>query len=247
MNPIVLSREIRSNVKYTLIWTSAMTLTLILNTLSVVLPARSAGNAYDVPTALAGAIYNLLYAGPIFAMILGSLAISREEDEKTIEFLLAHPITRSEIAVSKLLAYTVAVVFLNAVLMATGLILIAALGGTSGRGVASFLSVCLSDFMMIYGFGAAGMFLSMFIVKGGAVVGYSIGIPLLLGLLVYLQTTGNEILQALSYLSPFRYLNVAGIMATGRVDAPFVCVTAAISMGLLAASVALYRKKEFAV
>ncbi len=247
MNPIVLSRELRSSVKYTLIWTAIMTLILILNTLGTVLPAKSTGAAFDVPTALVTALVNLMYAGPIFAMILGSLAISSEEDEKTIEFLLAHPITRTEIAVSKMLAYTAAVVFLNAILAATGTVLCASLGGWNPRGVGSFLSVCLSSFVLMYGFGAAGMFLSMFIVKGGAVVGYSIGIPVLLALLAFLQTAGNQMLRLLSYLSPFRYLNFTGILSTGRIDGPFVGVTAAITIGFFAASVALYRRREFAV
>jgi len=246
MNPIVLSREIRSDMKYTLIWTVIMTFALIANTLGAVLPARGAGAAYNVPAALASALSNLFYSGPIFAMILGSLVISREEDEKTIEFLLAHPITRTEIAVSKLLAYTTAVVFLNVIITSTGLVLLAILGG-SIRGIASFLSLCLSSFILMYGFGAAGMFLSMFIVKGGAVVGYSIGIPMLLFILSLLQTTGSQILQTLSYLSPFRYMNVVGVMSTGSIDVPFVCVAAALSIVFIAAAVALYRKKEFAV
>ena len=245
MNAIVLSREIRDNRSYTLAWTIIMTVMLIANTLGVVLPARAAGEDYDVPAALATGIANMLYCGPIFAMILGGIIISREEDEKTIEFLLAHPITRTEIAASKLLAFTVQAVFLSAVLAAAGLILIAALGGWTASGAAAYLSLSLSYFVMTFGFGAAGTFLSMFVVKGGAVVGLSIGIPMILAILAFLQNTDNELLRLIASLSPFKYLDVASIMSTARVDVPFVSVAAAVSAALLAGSIALYKRKEF--
>jgi hypothetical protein len=99
----------------------------------------------------------------------------------------------------------------------------------------------------MHAFGAAGALLSMYIVKGGAAVGYSIGIPLVLGLRVYLEDAGSDLLRLLSYVSPFRYMNMERIASTGSIDVPFACVTAAISIGLMAASVAVYRKKEFAV
>jgi ABC-2 type transport system permease protein len=247
MNASVFSREIRSFRTYTLIWTGALLASVVAGALGSVLTARGSGAAYDIAAVLVLAYTNMQYTGPIFAMLLGALVISQEEDEKTIEFLLAHPLTRGEIAASKLLAYTALVVFLNIVLAAAGLVLIAALGPWSGRAVASFLGVWLSYSLLMYAFGAAGVLLSMFVTKGGALVGYSIGFPILLALLAFLETVGSDLLRSLSRLSPFRYLDYAGILETARVDVPFVCVAAAISAALLALSLVLYRKREFAV
>lgn len=56
------------------------------------------------------------------------------------------------------------------------------------------------------------MLISMFVVKGGAVVGSSIGIPLVLIMLHLMQNAGSELLRTLSRLSPFRYLDVVRIM-----------------------------------
>lgn len=247
MNATVFSRELRNFRTYALIWTGALLASVVGGTLGSVLTARGAGEASDVVAALVLAYTNMQYTGPIFAMILGALIISQEEDEKTIEFLLAHPLTRGEIAASKLLAYTALVVFLNIVLAAAGLVLIAVLGPWSGRAVASFLGVWLSYFLLTYAFGAAGVLLSMFVVKGGALVGYSIGIPMILALLAFLESVGSDLLRTLSRLSPFRYLDYAGILEKGSIDVPFVCVAAAVSAGLLTVSVAIYRKREFAV
>ena len=247
MNTSVFSREIRNFRTYTLIWTGALLASVVGSTLGSVLTARGAGEAYDIAAVLVLAYTNMQYTGPIFAMILGALIISQEEDEKTIEFLLAHPLTRGEIAASKLAAYSALVAFLNIVLAVAGLVLIGVLGPWSGHAASSFLSVWLSYFLLTYAFGAAGVFLSMFVVKGGALVGYSIGIPMILALLAFLENVGSDLLRTLSRLSPFRYLDYAGILETGSVDVPFVCVAAVVSAGLLAVSVAMYRKREFAV
>jgi ABC-2 type transport system permease protein len=247
MNASVFSREIGNFRTYTLIWTGALLASFVGSTLGSVLSARGTGAVYDIAATLVLGYTNMQYTGPIFAMILGALIISQEEDEKTIEFLLSHPLTRGEIAVSKLLAYSVLVLFLNVVLVIAGLVLIAAIGPWSGHAVGTFLSVWLSYFLLTYAFGAAGVFLSMFVVKGGALVGYSIGIPMILALLAFLETVGSELLRALSRLSPYRYLNYARILETASVDVPFVCVTAAISAAFLALSMVLYRKREFAV
>ena len=211
------------------------------------LTARGSGTVYDIAATLVLGYTNMQYTGPIFAMIMGALIISQEEDEKTIEFLLSHPLTRTEIAASKLLAYSVLVLFLNVLLLIAGIVLIAAPGPWSGRAVGTFLSVWLSYFLLTCGFGAAGVFLSMFVVKGGALVGYSIGIPMILALLAFLETVGSDLLRSLSRLSPFRYLNYARILETAGVDVPFVCVSALISVALLALSIVWYRKREFAV
>lgn len=247
MNASVFSRDIRNFRTYTLIWTGALLASFVGSTLGSALSARGTGAAYDIAAILVLGYTNMQYTGPIFAMILGALIISQEEDEKTIEFLLSHPLTRGEIAVSKLLAYSALVLFLNVVLVIAGLVLIAAPGPWSGHAVGAFLGVWLSYFLLTYAFGAAGVFLSMFVVKGGALVGYSIGIPMILALLAFLETVGSELLRTLSRLSPFRYLGYARILETASVDVPFVCVTAAISAALLALSMVLYRKREFAV
>jgi ABC-2 type transport system permease protein len=247
MNASVFSRELGNFRTYTLIWTGALLASFVGGTLGSVLTARGAGAAWNIAATLVLGYTNLQYTGPIFSMILGSLIVSQEEDEKTIEFLLSHPLTRAEIVVSKLLAYSVLVLFLNVLLAVAGLVLIAAPGPWSGHAVGAFLGVWLSYFLLTYAFGAAGVFLSMFVVKGGALVGYSIGIPMILALLAFLETVGSDLLRALARLSPYRYLDYAGILETGSVDVPFVCVAAAVSAAFLASSIVLYRKREFAV
>lgn len=247
MNASVFFRELRSFRTYSLIWTGALLASVVGSTVGSVLTARAAGESFAIAAVLTLAYTNMQYTGPIFAMILGALVISQEEDEKTIEFLLAHPLTRGEIAASKLLAFSVLVLLLNLVLAAAGLVLIGIFGPWSGHAAASFLGVWLSYFALTYAFGAAGTLLSMFVVKGGALVGYSIGIPILLALLAFLENVGSDLLRTLSRLSPFRYLDYAEILETGRVDVPFVVAAAAFAVVLLGASVAIYRKKEFAV
>ena len=52
----------------------------------------------------------------IYAMLLGCGMLSKELDEKTIEFLQAKPVTRSSITTEKMLCYTLYIFMINIVM-----------------------------------------------------------------------------------------------------------------------------------
>jgi len=96
-------------------------------------------------------------------------------------------------------------------------------------------------------FAAAGMLFSAFVTKGGAVVGFSIGIPLILGVLNALRNVENELFRLVSYVSPYRYFDIQLILETGKPNAAFLTGFIGISVVLIGASLILYRRREFAV
>ncbi|HQD53175.1 MAG TPA: ABC transporter permease subunit [Bacillota bacterium] len=55
----------------------------------------------------------VLLFGGIYAAILGSGIMAKEEEEKTIEFLLARPVSRSQIITGKLFTLLIYLLFLN--------------------------------------------------------------------------------------------------------------------------------------
>ncbi len=68
-----------------------------------------------------GAIYNTLL-GAIYSILLASNILSKEENNKTAEFLLTKPVTRMEIYWGKLLTYFTFLVILNIILFFVGMI-----------------------------------------------------------------------------------------------------------------------------
>jgi ABC-2 type transport system permease protein len=55
----------------------------------------------------------MLLCGSIFAMLLASGILSKEESDKTIEFLLSKPVTRNNIINQKLLSTTFYILLFN--------------------------------------------------------------------------------------------------------------------------------------
>lgn len=66
-------------------------------------------------------ISNILLLGSIFSIILASSIVAREENEKTIEFLLTRPVTRSEIFLTKAVVWLSIILVLNLITTAIGL------------------------------------------------------------------------------------------------------------------------------
>jgi len=69
--------------------------------------------------------YNSIYLAllaSIYSILLTSKIISKEENEKTAEFLLTRPVTRSEVFISKFLVFLTNVLILNIVMITAGFI-----------------------------------------------------------------------------------------------------------------------------
>lgn len=245
MNWSIFRSELKAYQTYTIIWCVA----LVIST-----GANIAGNASSLPENLsfniveifAQSLINMVMMAAIFSMILGGLVISREEDEKTIEFLLSHPVTRLEIALSKFAAFTLLILLFNAVLLVADFVFFEIFKSSAGYDMGTFLGLWASELVLIFFFGAAGMLYSAFITKGGAVVGSCIGIPLITGILAMLGDVGNTFLRLLSYLSPYRYLDVAKVLSKGGAQPEFIIVFPAIAVVFIAATFVLYKRKEFA-
>ena len=66
--------------------------------------------------------------GALFAALLGIAMLAKEEKDKTAEFLLSHPISRTQIVTQKLLAVLAELLILNIGVTAITLLAVAAVG-----------------------------------------------------------------------------------------------------------------------
>ena len=246
MNRSIVLAELRINRTYTIVWCLVLAFTTGANIAGSASMLRAAP-AYDILLAVAQGASNTVMAGAIFSMILGGLVISREEDEKTIEFLLSHPVTRLEIALSKALAFAILNVVLLTVLLVTCWVFVELFKSSAGYDAAVLVGIWVSQVVLIFFYGAAGMLFSAFVTKGGAVVGACIGIPMVTMILALLGSVDNTLLRLLSYLSPVRYLDIAAVMARRGPQPGFVAIFVGIAAAFLAISFARYTRKEFAV
>ncbi len=177
--------------------------------------------------------------GAIFAALLSIRALSGEESERTAEFLLTHPVSRSRVFLEKLAAVLAQIVALNLIItLLTGLSVLL-IGETMPLGKFVLIHLCyllLQVEIALICFG-----LSAFL-RGSAI---AIGIGIAIGL-YFLNLIANitEAAEFLRYITPFAYADASKIVDTGSPDVLLIVLGLLYGIALAAGGAYYYRKKD---
>lgn len=188
--------------------------------------------------------FMIILFGSLYAATLGAGILAKEEDEKTIEFLLALPHSRSSILVNKLLTVVVLLALLNLVVGLTTFISFAVfeVGQYSG---AQLTKLVLAPFFIHAAFALIAFGMSLIFVRRKAAVSTAMG--LVVGLyFVNVLATLSERFQALRYLSPFYYVEATTIMEHG-LEPLKILVLLAVSVAAAAISFYHYGRRDIVV
>jgi len=191
------------------------------------------------------AVNNVIYMmllGSIFSIVLTSNILLKEEYQKTAEYLLSRPITRSEIFFSKLSVAALHIFLLNFATSLVGLVCIELVKkGTFS--IKSFLILSLYTFLLNLLFGAIGLFLSTLVKRAKPITTLSIGLVLFF----YFVHTISKITTSASkigYLSPFKYVNMEAINPGYKLETLNLVVFIGITLILTVLSYRLYTRKD---
>jgi len=184
----------------------------------------------------------MMVLGSVFAVVLGSNILLKEEYNKTAEYLLTKPLTRGEIFLSK-----VAVVFLNISLLnlftsVAGLISL----GLVQKGefsIKAFLILSVYSLLLNLLFGACGLFISTLVKRAKPVTTFTIGLVLILYFIYTISKIAGNAAQ-IGYISPFKYVGVDVINPQYRLEPLNVLYFTGITLLFGALSYRLYLKKD---
>ena len=259
-------RELRANLRSLLIWGVIVIL--------FVMAGMSKFSAYegnpdmlavldDLPPALLTAlnmqVFNLTTLGGFFgvmftyfalilsiaAVMWGSDIISKEERDKTVEFSLTLPVTRSRVVTAKALAALVNCVALLLITWVASVV--SAAQYQPDAEFQSFLRLCMLAILFIQlAFLAIGVFL------GCAMKQYrrasSLAVSLLLGTYFLSIISGlNKNLEWLKYLSPFKYFDAGMLLHESRIDVAFIGLSLAIVLASMVGAYVTYARRDLYV
>lgn len=255
--------ELKAYRKSTLIWTGSLVL-LVVFFLSM-FPSISSdasqfkkllenypegvrkalGFSIDSVTTLLG-YYSYVFGyvvlcGAIQAMNLGTSILSKEVREKTADFLLTKPVTRSQILTAKLLAAFVSLLISNAVYLAAAGMMASAVAKDAVDWQV-FLLISLSAFFVELMFLALGIMVSAFVSKIRAVLPLSLSVVFGFFIVSMFGSVIGE--KALRYVTPFKYYDVAYIRMHGGYEPVFVLIEIAFLLVAVAASYVTYVKRD---
>lgn len=188
----------------------------------------------------------IMLLGSMFSIMLAAKILSREEREKTAEFLLSKPVTRTEVAGSKLAAYFTYLILLNIVMVSVGFATLEFFKGDSEYSLTAYLMHAFYSFLLMLLFGAIGFFLSVLIKRGRSMTNVALGVVLgsyFIDFISKVTPAAND----LGYLSPFKFIP-AGIMNPNYGLNWASCIYfAGISLVLFILSFVFYNKKDILV
>jgi ABC-2 type transport system permease protein len=187
----------------------------------------------------------MMVLGSIFAIVLSSNILLKEEYNKTAEYLLTWPLTRGEVFFSK-----VAVVFINVLLLN----LIVALAGffwmeLVKKGpfrIEAFLILSFYTLLLNILFGAIGLFLSTLVKRAKPITVFGIGLVLIF----YFTYTISKISEGaanIGYLSPFKYADMDAVNPAYRLSFWHLLYFIGITLLLGGLSFRIYSRKDIYV
>ena len=256
-------RELRANLKSLIIWGVIVVLFVwvgvskfsayynnpeMLKVLDALPPAMVAAfsmQGFNLTTVIG--FYGLMFSYyalllSIAAAMWGSDIISKEERDKTVEFSLTLPVTRSRLVTAKTLAALANCILL--LLITWGISIASAAQYPPEPGFQRFLALMmLALFIMELIFLAIGIFL------GCAVKRYkragAVAASILLGtyFLSVIQAL-NKDLDFLKYLTPFKYFNAAYMLRNSSLDLVYVGLSLAIILLCMVGAYLTYARRD---
>lgn len=177
--------------------------------------------------------------GALFAAMLASNMLCKEEKEHTAEFLLTHPVTRVHVVAGKLGAMLVQTLLMNAVVFLMAAASVAAIGYEIPWKELGLLHLaCLLVQVELEGicFG-----ISAFLRRGGLGIGMGLTICF-----YFLNLVANLSKQAkfLKYITPFGFAEGADILSDGCLNLRYLAVGAVFTIIGIAAAFWEYNRKD---
>lgn len=183
-----------------------------------------------------------LLSGAVFAVLLGSNALSREHSDGTFEFLLSRPVSRSAVVFSKFFACLLYIILFNVV------VTFVSYAGMAWYNNAEFSLKAFTLFsvavtLACIQFLAIGFFFSSIVIRPKSAMSLSLGI-LFIMYFISIVAQLKEDLKILKYLSPFVYASAGDIISTEKIEIINILLPIAISLVLIVLTNLIYSKKN---
>ncbi|MBT2688227.1 ABC transporter permease subunit [Bacillus sp. ISL-47] len=260
-------RELKANRKSLILWcigillmvaggmskfegisSSGQSMNELMEAMPKALQAIMGTGSLDISTA--GGYYGvlslyLMVMAAIHAGMLGSTIVSKEEREKTAEFLLVKPISRNKVITWKLIAALVNVLLFNIVTFVCSAAAVEYYNdGKSLNGDIALLLAGMFILQLIF------LFLGSAIASaaGKPKTAASLSTAILMGtFLLSIMIDISTSIDFLKYLTPFKYFEAKQVMFGGGLEAVFLILSAAFILFFIFATYKFYKDKDMVV
>ena len=177
--------------------------------------------------------------GAFYASLCAVAMLSKEEKDRTAEFLLTHPVGRARIITGKLTAVIIQVTAMNLIIWVLSVGSMAAVGEAVPWKELNLLH--LAYYLLQLELAGICFGISAFMRKGS--VGTGLGIA---AVMYFLNLIANitESASFLNYITPFGFCGGADIVTAGGLDAAKIAIGMALGIAGILAAYLKYSKKD---
>ncbi len=187
----------------------------------------------------------LLVMATVHAAMLGATIISKEERDKTTEFLLVKPVSRTKIITAKLLAALTNLLVFNLITLLSSLTVVGyyAKGEAVNEGIFILMLAMfiLQVLYLLIGTGIAAV--SKRPKTAPSVATWLLLATFILSALIDL----NANLESLKYLTPFKYFEVKNLMYGGGFEPVFLIISGLTMVMLVSITYSFYQKRDMSI
>ncbi len=259
----IVKRELKANLKSTIIWSLAIGFLIFvwmieyesfannpaIDEFMKALPQgmMSALGMQDMTlSSLKGfigsiSLYLYLLLG-IQAVLLGNSIISKEEGDKTAEYLFTRPISRKRVLVSKIGAAFINIIILNIVTLAS--MILSTMDYDKGEDFYLFIGlIFLATFIIQMIFLSLGMLVASVNKNYKKSANISVAI-LMITFLISSLISMVDSLDFLKYISPFQYFNSSYILEYMRLEVRYLLLSLIIVVTAIGGTIIFYPRRD---
>lgn len=259
-------RELKANRKALIIWSVCMFLLIVsgmgkytaysaggqnnevFKNLPYSIKALLGMGSFDVTTMAGYFAMLFLYielTAAIHAVLLGAGIIAKEERDKTTEFLIIKPVSRTKIITSKLLAAFVNIIILNVVTLVSSITMVAAYN--KGKDISGEISMFILSMLIVQLiFLSIGTALAAFMRNPKTSGSLSVGI-LLVSFVISKITDFSDRLNGLNVLSPFKYFDYKSLVEGNGLNFGIVILSLVLVAAFSFSTYFFYQKRDLNV
>ena len=177
--------------------------------------------------------------GAFYAALCAASILSKEEKDKTAEYLLAHPVSRTRIITEKLIAVLIQITALNLIIYAVSVCSMHIIGEEIPGKEVNLLH--FAYYLLQIEFAGICFGLSSFLRKGSAGVGLGIA-----SMMYFLNLIANiaEVADFLKYITPFGYCDGADIVSNGSLNSTMIAIGIVMGIGGITVAYLHYGQKD---
>lgn len=177
--------------------------------------------------------------GALYASFCAVSILSREEKDKTAEFMLAHPVSRTRVVTEKLLAVLLQITLMNLLIYALAIGSVTAIGEQIPWKELNLLHIAF--YLMQLELTGICFGISSFLRRG--TIGIGLGIATMMYFLNIIANV-TETVDFLKYITPFGYCEGADILTNGRLDTGMIGIGMLLGIIGIATAYLIYSKKD---